>query len=50
MLVSDVQQRDSVTYICVFFLFFSIIVYYKILNIVPCVVEEILVVYLFRIW
>ena len=41
--VSDVQQSDSVMCVCVyinvlFFRFFSIIVYYKILNIVVCII------------
>ena len=39
VLVSDVQQNDSVTYVyvCVFFfVLFSIIGYYSILSIVPC--------------
>ena len=45
VLVSGVQQSDSVihTYICIylysFFLFFSVIVYYKILNTIPCAVQ-----------
>ena len=35
--VSSEQQSDSVIYACLFsFRFFSIIGYYKILNIVPC--------------
>ena len=37
VLVSGVQQGDSVTHI--FFRFFSIVVYRKILNIVPCAKE-----------
>ena len=52
-----VQQSDSVLYIlyiyiCVyifFFRFFSIIGYYKILNIVPCAMQQDLVIYLFHI-
>ena len=42
MLVSGVQQSDSVIHIGVYiyiFRFFSIIGYYKILNIVPCAVQ-----------
>ena len=40
VLVSGVQQSDSVMYIYVFFfIFFSIIVYYKILNIVPYAIQ-----------
>ena len=39
-LVSDVQQSDSVAYniYIFFFRFFSIIGYYKILNIIPCMI------------
>ena len=36
VLVSDVQQSDSYIY---FFIFFSIIGYYRILNIVPCAIQ-----------
>ena len=41
MLVSGVQQSDSVlhTHIYIFFIFFSIIGYYKILNIVPYAIQ-----------
>ena len=46
LLVSGVQQSDSDIYIYkylylynIFFMFFSIIGYYKILNIVPCVIQ-----------
>ena len=60
MLVSGIQQSDSHIYIRVyiyiyiyayifFFRFFSIIGYYKILNIVPCAIQQVLVVYLFYI-
>ena len=39
MFVSDIQQGDSDVYIdiyiCIFFIFFSIIGHYKIFNIVP---------------
>ena len=42
--VSDVQQSDSVIYVCVciciFFIFFSVIVYYKILKIVLCAIVD----------
>ena len=44
MLVSDVQQSDSVTHTHIyklylfFFTFFSIIDYYKIVSIVPCAI------------
>ena len=48
VLVSGVQQSDSVIHI--FFLFFSIMVYLGILNIIPCVMQLDLVVYLFYIW
>ena len=45
MLVSSVKQSDLVIHIYIF-MFFSIIVYYKILNIVPYAIQEDLVVYL----
>ena len=56
VLVSYVQQSDSVihihthTHIHVFFFrFFSLIGYYKTLNIVPCVIRQVPVAYLFYI-
>ena len=40
VLVSGVQQSDSVIYIYIFFFrFFFITGYYKILNIVPCAMQ-----------
>ena len=40
VLVSGIQQSDSVIHMYIFFFrFFSIIDYYKILNIVPCAVQ-----------
>ena len=37
MLISTVQQNNSVIHICIFFfIFFSIVNYHRILNIVPC--------------
>ena len=45
VLVSGIQQSDS---IYSFLRFFSIIVYYNILNIVPCAIQD-LVVYFFYI-
>ena len=40
VLVSGVQQSDSVISISVFFFrFFSIVGYYKILNIAPCAIQ-----------
>ena len=37
MSISAVQQGDSVIHLCIIFLiFFSIMVYHRILNIVPC--------------
>ena len=48
VLVSGVQQNDSFIYTYTyrqFFMFFSIMVYYRILNIVPCAMEQDLVVY-----
>ena len=60
MLVSGVQQSDSVIYVCIYintqirtyilyiyFFIFSVIVYYKILNRVLCSIQLDLVVYLF---
>ena len=35
MLISTAQQSESVIHICKFFMFFSIMVYPRILNIVP---------------
>ena len=51
VLVSGVQQSDSVTHthIPIFFRFFSLIGYYKILSIVACAIQQILVGYLFYI-
>ena len=52
MLISTVQQNDSVIYIyvcvCVYiyiYTFFSILAYHRILNIVPCAIQKDLVVY-----
>ena len=48
MLVSNVQQSNSVIHIhthIFFFRFFYIIGYYKILSIVPCAIQYVLVVY-----
>ena len=48
MLISTVQQSDSVIHIYTytfFFIFFSIVVYHRIVNIVPCAVQWDLVVY-----
>ena len=40
VLISAVQQNDSVIHIHTFFLiFFSIMVYHRILNIVPCALQ-----------
>ena len=53
VLVSCVQQSDSVnhiyvyTYIHSFFTFSSVIGYYKILSIVPCAIQSVVVGYLF---
>ena len=46
--VSDVQQNDAVIHIY-FLVSFSIIGYYKLLNIVPCAIQLFLVVYIFYI-
>ena len=48
--ISGVQQSDSYIYIYIsFFRFFSIRGYYKIFNIVPCAIQQVLAVYLFYI-
>lgn len=40
VLVSDVQKSDSVTYMFVFFfVFFSVIIYHRILNAVTCSIQ-----------
>ena len=44
VLVSREQQSDSVT-LCVYYIFFFIMVYSKMLNIVPCAIQKNLVVY-----
>ena len=46
MLISGVQQSDSVISVYIF-LFFSITVYDKILNIVACAIQSDLVIYPF---
>ena len=46
MLISPVQQSVSVIHIYTFlFIFFSVTVYHRILNIVPCALQQDLVVY-----
>ena len=43
-----VQQSDSVIRIYIyilFFIFFPVMIYYRILNIVPCAIQQDLVVY-----
>ena len=51
MLLSDIQQSDSVVHIYIyifFFIFFSILVYYRVLNIVPCAIQyHLVVVYMY---
>ena len=50
VLISAVQHNDLVTLIYTFFfILFSIMVYHRILNIVPCAVQQDLVVYLLSI-
>ena len=52
VLVSGVQHSDSVISIylsIIFFRFFSLIGHYKILSIVPCAIQQVLVGYLFYI-
>ena len=48
VLISAVQQSDSVDFFF-FFIFFSIMVYHRIVNIVPCILQEDLCVYPFYI-
>ena len=49
VLLSDVQPSDSNVFVYIyFFRFFSTVVYYKIVNIVPCAIH-VLVVYLFHV-
>ena len=52
VLITAIQQSDSVIHIyTVFFkIFFSIMVYHRILNIVPCAIQQDLVVYPFYIY
>ena len=48
VLISAIQQCDSVTHTYIytfFFIFFSIMVYLRILNIVPCALQQDLVAY-----
>ena len=45
VLVSGVQQNDSVVHTLLFFRFFSLIGYYKILSRVPCAIEKVFVNY-----
>ena len=40
--VTGVEQSDSNIHICSFFPFFSILHYCKIMNVVPCAVQQIL--------
>ena len=49
VLLSHIQQTDSATCIlCIyFFRFFSIMVYYRVLNVLSCAIEQVLVGYLF---
>ena len=50
VLVSDVEKSDSVTYMYMFFfVFFSIIVYHRILNVVTCSIQQDLVAYPFYV-
>ena len=39
VLVPGVQQSDSVIYTILFFIFFYMMIYYRILNIVPCAIQ-----------
>ena len=48
VLISTVQQSDSVLYIYIYiYTFFSIMIYHRMLNIVPCDIQQYLVVNLF---
>ena len=47
VLISGIQQSDSIYIYIVFFIVFSIIGCYKILNVVPCAIHQDLVFYLF---
>ena len=40
VLISVIKESDSIIYVCIhsFFVFFSIMVYLRILNIVPCAI------------
>ena len=50
MLISDVQQSDSVIHIHEFLLIsFSIMIFHRILNMVPCAIQWDLVVYHFYV-
>ena len=50
LLISGVQQNDSFIHACTFFFtLFSILVYGQILNIVPCAIQNDLLVYPFYI-
>ena len=51
VLISAVEQNDSVIHMCTFFfIFFSTMAYPRILNIVPCAIQWDLVVYLSYIY
>ena len=43
-LIFALEQSDSVLHIYIFFVLFSIMVYHGVLNIVPCALEQDLVV------
>ena len=45
LFISAAQQSDLVLYICLYIMFFSIMVYHRILNMAPFAVQEDLVVY-----
>ena len=47
MLISTLQESDSVTHIYILHIFFSIMAYHRILNIVPCAMHQDLLVYSF---
>ena len=47
VLVSSVQQSDSIIHKYIFFFrFFSIVGYYKKLKIIPCAIQPVFVIYL----
>ena len=50
VLITAMQQSDSVTHVYILFHIFSIMVYHRILNTVPCAIQQGLVIHLFYIY